>query len=150
MAIKKERIFSVGWDGYYEIEDNNSVPEGGIVLRNVTHGCYNLAKEIGVIKIWVTVGDGKAIPLTLGPTDFEISDYKSFWVSSPKPPQQFSEYPPVRSVSITYTSKNPVVEGGSKIKITQTYIFTQYSDYPAHEPGGVLTAARIFPLIKFI
>src|SRR5205823_5151240 len=32
---------------------------------------------------------------------------------------------------------------------TQEYIFTDYSRTPFHEPAGVLTAGRLYPLLRF-
>jgi hypothetical protein len=35
------------------------------------------------------------------------------------------------------------------LSITQRYIFTNYSNSPSHEPSGILTVARLYPLLKF-
>jgi hypothetical protein len=37
----------------------------------------------------------------------------------------------------------------SSVEITQTYLFSKYSNNPSHEPTGGLTAARFFPLITY-
>lgn len=63
----------------------------------------------------------------------------------------------VKGLRMTYTSMEAfdVVQPSlvhpnyGKLRVTQTFLFTKYDKEPPHEPGGVLRAARIFPLIRF-
>lgn len=42
--------------------------------------------------------------------------------------------------------KNPDYK---RLMVTQTFLFTRYGMEPPHDPGGLLAAARIFPLVRF-
>jgi len=52
------------WELDYWLEDDGFLPDGGIILSDVKHGGYNLAKEIRVIGFWIefeTFTKGKSI-----------------------------------------------------------------------------------------
>lgn len=41
------------WELDYWLEDDGFLPDGGVILSDVKHGGYNLAKEIRVIGFWI-------------------------------------------------------------------------------------------------
>ena len=43
----------------------------------------------------------------------------------------------------------PAYKGGEQFTFTQSYLFTDYNKSPEHEPGGIVNAARIYPLFRF-
>ena len=68
---------------------------------------------------------------------------------------QFQKYSYLTGLQTTYELTDDFkVSGNSNVDmknvhITQTFLFSRYSNNPPHEPSGGLTAARLFPLIKF-
>lgn len=154
---------SSGWTFDYEM-----LTQGGLVLRNVKHDNYNLAKDIRVVGLWVFPVDETVEPkyFLLGsdyletdpplnpnlpylrftqlnaPAPFDIYSAK---VGSPAGLQ--AKYR--TRTKVFYNENLPDDPQDAILNIEQTYIFCKYGNNPAHEPGGVLQAARLFPLIKF-
>jgi len=143
------KITGEGWRSSYFVNSDGSLPPGGIVLQKTRHESYNLANDIRVIKIWLDEGLSTESSVTLGTDDFEPAKPVSILTKADKPPFPFGEYKPKHCIKAVFESINPVIPGGSKLKIVQTYILTEYSSNPAHEPSGSLSATRLFPLIQF-
>ena len=139
----------IGWKYKSNITDTAKFPKGGLVLSEISHDMHDLAKEIRVIKIWLTLDNDKHIPLILDADTFIMTQYDSKKNNTRKAPVPFSIYDAVEWIRAEFISKKPVTEGGSRLKIIQEFIFTRYDNEPNHEPTGGLWAARIFPLVKF-
>jgi hypothetical protein len=58
-------------------------------------------------------------------------------------------YAPRLKVSARYEMRNLVYETDQKMDIELAFLFTEYSKDPSHEPGGIVTAARIYPTLTF-
>ncbi|WP_343606641.1 hypothetical protein [Fluviicola sp.] len=183
------------WYMEYDAEKDGSLPDGGIILRNVRHDNYNLAKEIRVIGFWIefeTFTNGKSTakqhkffalnkatftygnqgkPLLLDERSDsalkKIKDLKSkklydkqdknqkkkydSYINILDNLQNFSKYHFIKGIQEKYLLKSTFDFENcefSGVNITQTYLFTDYQDRPAHEPSGALKAARLFPLVK--
>jgi hypothetical protein len=148
-----------GWTG-----DCVIAKPGGLILQNVKHDGFKLARDIRVTRIWA--GKDPGVPndwlsYKLGAPDFpaiedKISenredDPKHPYVAAPKL-HLLANYPRAGELSAEFNSPGAVlkVDGESNpLFITQRYLFTKYSDTPFHEPLGVLTAARLYPLLQF-
>lgn len=139
------------WSGFYEMTD-----KGGLVIQTVSHLPYRLANDIRLTSIWVNPDDENKKQIHLGDNDFFSIDNKDNYETSSEitsePP--FDKYPKLKGLQAKYTSKKFVYEDDNdkddaKIEITQKFVFTKYDKNPPHEPGGVLTAARLFPLTQF-
>ena len=133
--------------------------DAGLVMYDISHDSHYLADDIRVVSIWINPGQENETKLRLGLADFELFSDLSVRpdprkpemgvTSSMKPPYQFSDYPTVVYAQAVFQSREEIFPGGSKLRVTQTYVLTDYSLTPAHEPGGVLSAARLFPLLEF-
>jgi hypothetical protein len=138
------------------------VPHGGLALRDVFHQGYSLARDIRVIGLQIfPEKEGEAARfLRLGPPDFrQIDETDSFvspaaefepLVSQPRQaPKPFNAYNVQKELRVKWVSREPVFgKGSGPLFVTQRYLFTDYSDKPAHEPTGTLTASRLFPLVE--
>jgi hypothetical protein len=68
---------------------------------------------------------------------------------------QFQKYEFIKGLQTKYSLKNELSIKDNKnidmksFSIIQTFLFSKYSNNPSHEPSGALSAARLFPLIKF-
>ncbi|MDB5226217.1 MAG: hypothetical protein JWN78_410 [Bacteroidota bacterium] len=167
------------------IPPNSLTPgDGGIILKDIKHDNYSLAKEVSVIGFWVEIGEykngkrEKDMPkqfLFLDKQTFKFGDVKRLKEVKPKITktelynlkgdeqtvmnelEKFNMYGFVGgSMRVTYTLTSKLSEifkvdhiDFEGLEITQTFLFSRYSNDPAHEPSGGLTAARFFPLIKF-
>ncbi len=136
--------------------DYDMVPNYGLVLRNVRHADYRLANDIRVAGVWIgtappgagevpkrlKLNDSAAMPLTafLSPSD---------GVAIPAP-EPFGVYLPRFSTAATFTSPSPIIDGGTEVlTVMQKFLFCPHGINPPHEPGAVLPAARMFPLVSF-
>ncbi|MBA2611327.1 MAG: hypothetical protein H0U95_05095 [Bacteroidetes bacterium] len=160
-----------GWEYTYDLYDEKGdvdkrrvdkgwVPKGGLAIKNVYHNGYSFAKDIRVVSIWVFPKNTERFEpkqLVLGPPDFiqiPINEHSQpFSPNVQKPltaPLNFSSFNTESALEVRWVSKEPIFsdkKGKSRhIVITQTYIFTDYNNEPRHEPSGVLTAARLFPI----
>jgi hypothetical protein len=64
----------------------------------------------------------------------------------------FSHYNNLFGLRVFFSSKTPYLEGtpnACSVGIRQEYLFGDYGKHPAHEPGAVLDATRLFPLLRF-
>ncbi len=187
----KDNLGSV-WEAEYNLLDDGTLPDYGIVLKNVKHDNYNFAKDIRVMGFWVELQEfrnfvpqlptRKYLPFNheffafenasdidklnkyrMSSKRFSISKEKMNvlfpqeksdeidWNAALKELAYFSEYEFLdglrTKVKVKKNSIFPVNCEYSNLEITQTFLFTKYSDKPSHEPTGGITATRIFPLI---
>ena len=127
----------------------------GLVMYDLAHQGHYLATDVRVANLWIEPGSADEKKLQLGLADFELHgelfkrpDRSGMSVSNAlRPPYQFSDYPPVAFIQASFLSREAIDIAGNKLLVTQTYILTAYGSTPAHEPGGVLAAARLFPLV---
>ncbi len=146
--------------------DYAALPLGGLVLANVRHDDYQMARDIRIVRIWVYPVDADKEPQSfyLGSDELPYETPEASVQTFPKP-EAFSAPPPYDiytkpgaggpgGLRAKYKTKKKVFgddkdEDDDYLSITQTFIFTRYGKNPPHEPGGVLEAVRLFPLIKF-
>lgn len=138
------------------------VPHGGLTLRDVFHQGYSLARDIRVIGLQIFPEKEGEAPrfLRLGPPDFRQIDETDSFLSPPaefdplasqpsRAPKPFNAYNVQKELRVKWVSREPVLgKGSGPLFVTQRYLFTDYSDKPAHEPTGTLTASRLFPLVE--
>jgi hypothetical protein len=190
----KDNLGSV-WEAEYDLLDDGTLPDNGIVLKNVRHDNYNLAKDMRVLGFWVEVEEFKNnISIGFCSHYFPfIRDYFNFDNPSMEDKGTKFRMPEKRRIkgagqgffsnlfnenirgfdaniaaqSLGAFNQYGFIDGlrtvvklkpnkvfptnyeHSNIEITQTFLFTKYSDEPSHEPTGGLHAARIFPLITY-
>jgi hypothetical protein len=142
-----------GWRFDYQV-----VPGSGLVLRKVSNANYRLARDMRVIAVWIGAGDPS--DPTTQPQKLRLGDQitpangdqdnPTTIIQVPPLPADFNYYRTLFGVSATFATPVPVLGPGSDvIAITQDYQFAPYGIDPPHEPGGVLTAARLLPLVSF-
>jgi len=151
-------------------------PDGGIVLKDITHQQYHFARDVRVIGFWITYDKIEKTGSTedkrfyvidrsnftfqciekLSASDLDLKkqdattppDTLKYFLSSL---MAFNFYPFIYAIRAIYRSKDsffpPNCDMG-KLTINQSYLFSAYSSSPAHEPTGGLTAARFSPQIN--
>jgi hypothetical protein len=150
-------------------------PKGGIILKNVKHDGYNLAKDIRITRIWLFGDDnGKEVAedfkliwkdskRNTPDADFELldfrlkSDTKNINIASPviNSDRVFAKYTPVGFIYAKYKliqKKESFFfskESDAPFFFEQKVLLTDYGRNPAHEPGAILDATRLFPLTSF-
>lgn len=164
MAKLTKKFKSGGWRFDYDMLD-----KGGLVIANVLHSGFHLAKDVRVVRVWINADDPDPAgrkSLFLGTADFEVLSrdptylrYISF--NAPPPFDVYTKDAPKGPAGVQAVYRTRAKVFGSPgdpdakdpdddyLTIEQSFIFTKYGKDPAHEPGGVLPAARVFPLIKF-
>jgi hypothetical protein len=136
-----------GWAFEYE-----GVPDFGLVLRNVSHSLYRLARDIRVVAVWVaeTSPEDSSKPgvprkLRLGSAALPLIQAPATSKMPPAHPD-FGFYRMLTGVSASFGGS---VGPGSGLIVRQEYQFGPYGMNPPHEPGGVLPATRFLPLVTF-
>ncbi len=149
---------------------NYSLREGyGLVLRNIRHGAYLFSTDIRVVGIQIgqcagldpLVVRNLQEPLRLGttpvprigeflPNSLPVPpDEAPAWLSKRDESLIFS-YPNPKALSVFFRTTGPALTDGSeKLVLRQTYLFTDYGKNPPHEPGALVNAARLYPLLVF-
>jgi hypothetical protein len=138
--------------------------QGGLVLRDITHALFHLARDIRVVRVWVDTeypdssahsGHGQRqdyvlnspeLPLVAGPMLEETG------ILTKNPSQFFNSYHNMFALLAHYRSTVPYLAGtanAAPLDIMQQYLFGNYGKNPPHEASGLLDAARIFPLTYF-
>ena len=131
-------------------------PNEGLILQNVSHASYFFARDMRIAGIWVGYHDPAAPsqvafkkPYKLNSSDLPGVGLEELEGDIPRPPD-FPFYKPVQGVRADFKTSSPVFGAGSEVlELTQEYLFAAYGLDPPHEPGAVLNAARMFPLVKF-
>lgn len=136
---------------------------GGLILNDVRHGAYPLAKDIRVTRVWVAAPpprtrSGGPDPLlkTKKKRSFVLGDdilptNQPFeLIRGGQAPGDFAIYPIAGGLGVDYEVGTGIPDvRNDTLVINQRYLFGHYSQHPAHEPGSVLRAARFFPLLTF-
>jgi len=143
------------WDLEYDIG------RGGIILRNVKHDNFNLAREIRVTRIWIC-DDDPAASFSLNYVSFELNspempmrdarEIEASGVELNSPSAAFSSYHNVFGLDASYATSADYLAGtpnACRPLVSQRYLFGNYGRNPPHEPGAVLDATRLFPLLSF-
>ena len=131
--------------------------DAGLILQDVRHWQHLLATDMRVTSLWV----GKMLSsdpflvnhvrkLALGSSHLPLKDstrHKSI--------EQLILIAPFlapASIGARYESTGPVLGNATDTEplvVEQEYLFTDYGKDPPHEPGAVVNAARIYPLLTF-
>jgi hypothetical protein len=153
-----QRFNSGGWSFRYGM-----LRRGGLALGNVMHDHFNLARDIRVTRIRVTSVTGEEVSFRLGAEDLDVDESDGSylrWMGF-HAPAPFDVYTArgrdargpagiqARYVTRTRVFGDDTDDDDDVLAIEQSFIVTPYGKDPVHEPGGVLEAARLFPLVKF-
>jgi hypothetical protein len=129
-----------------------AVPDSGLVLRNISHDNYRLARDMRVVAVWVseTSPEDPASPapprkLRLGSAGLPPIAPPAI-SKMPPPPADFGFYRTLTGVSASYGGS---IGPGSDLIVRQDYQFAPWGKNPPHEPSGNLDAARHLPLVTF-
>jgi len=141
------------WKTDYGIE-----PKGGLVLQNVSNDLFSLAKDMRVTAMWIGSHDpaaaSKPATAVLKKLNLASGELKAtspaaeIAASALAAPANFICYVPEAGLRAEYQTPNTVL-GGDQLSVTQEFLFCPYGLNPPHEPGAVLRAARLFPLVSF-
>jgi hypothetical protein len=123
----------------------------GVVLTNLAHENYRLGQDIRLSALWIgwqSPEDPSAPPpekLRLASSPLVELAAPAVNKSPPLPPD-FGFYRMLTSVSAKYGG---ALRDGSYLTIWEDFEFAPWGMNPPHEPGGVLNAARLIPLLSF-
>ncbi|MEV0774066.1 hypothetical protein [Nocardia salmonicida] len=139
-----------GWS--MDLDDSGA---NGMVLHNVTHDGFSMASDIRITRLAIA----SQPPGRVGPDDLFDYVLGSAVMPAATPVtfpggyhRAFPYYQTPTGMSRDYVAKKPWLDGEPNVctlGLRQQYLFTDYGKDPPHEPGGVLDAARIFPLLTF-
>jgi len=154
MNILTQSIYPEMWscDANLITDPSSSNPEdsGGLTLANVRHDHFSLARDIRIVAIWVGSGLSPDKRMMLGGKD--LPAYTGIVHDPPQTVQLFADYPRAYELSTVFQTPGSVLGSGNDsqpLTLTQRYILTKESLKPYHEPLGVLTAARLYPIVQF-
>lgn len=127
---------------------------GGLVLQDVRHQQYLLAKDLRITRVWVgskTAAKPIVQDYMLGSPGLPL---KSATGIAPLPGEEALIAPfktPLHESAIFETARSALGSGTDTPKLTvqQDYLFTNYGKNPPHEPAGIVDAVRIYPLLTF-
>lgn len=138
---------------------------GGVILTDVRHDHFNVARDIRAVRVWVDTEypqrtDGRnLVSFVLNSPDLPASDGGIDVLEPTTTPGQLVNETPffigfntLFGLRAAYTSTPAYLSGSPnecRIEIAQRFLFTDYGKNPAHEPGGVLDACRLFPMLNF-
>jgi hypothetical protein len=137
-----------GWSFVANLRD-----DAGLVLNRVNHASHGFATDMRVVQVYVYPGGPDKFgvyqnrPYVLGSTEcpatgkIQVDESPTFSLLRP--------YRPALPISTTFEAAPPVAGGSQKVAFKQSYVFTEYNKSPSHEPGGLIDAARIYPLLRF-
>jgi hypothetical protein len=151
-----DRVAIGGWDLEHQLKP------GGLVLNNVSNHGFPLATDIRLARVWMAA---PGVLATVDPKHYwKDVTRRSFVPGTPdlpstgpvsrldrvRPPGDFGIYPVDGGLSATFETATALPKvRNDRLTITQRYLFGPYSKNPPHEPGAVLLAARMFPLLDF-
>lgn len=135
---------------------------GGLVLSNVRHDAYHLASDIRATRIWVdteppaTTSGRHRKSYVLGAPDLPMSAPARVLDPVPgattNPVQALSGYMNLFGIQADYATTTNYLDGtpnAAALEVIQRPLFSTYGKIPPHEPGAVLDATRLSPLLKF-
>lgn len=132
----------------------------GFYLSDISHAGHNFSPSIRLERIavtsftnqadWPDKGRGQLASYHV----FGLGDCKELaepkWVDLKKgTTDPLGYYAPRMKVGTTYTLDDVLAQKGQKMELSLSYLLTAYGKDPSHEPGGVVTAARIYPTLTF-
>jgi hypothetical protein len=151
--IEKRDTAGTGWAFTGRVDS-----KVGFYLEDITHDGYAFADSIRVERIAVAgfsdndryrdrndianyhvfgLGDCKEIT---APTLVELKSGAT---------DPLGYYAPRLKAVAKYEMRGLVYEADQKLEAELAFLFTDYSKDPSHEPGGIVTAARIYPTLTF-
>jgi hypothetical protein len=150
-----------GWK--YSDEVRTGKLGGGYILKDISHLGYPFASDIRVVRVFVADGSpdshnpeqnyGKATEincLTLGSQDMEPIQDNDRGAQISDAEKTILPYTPIHSISKSFQTKGGISKTLTQdLRVTQTYLFTNYDNSPSHEPSGLLRAARLYPMVQF-
>jgi hypothetical protein len=151
MAVldSKSRSSFGGWSWKVDLTD-----DAGLVLSEVSHAGFSFATDMRLVKIWVS----NASPDTTGAVTREFLPGSPDLPANPASIQERASptvtlirpYVPILELAATLQTQSAVLGGTSlPLRVEQSFIFTDYSRTPVHEPGAILSAARCYPVTRF-
>lgn len=142
------------------------VMDSGLVIRDVRHDGFNLAKDIRVTRVWIDteypvksdrkheldlkLNDGWNQFGLLATDDIKVRD--STTEKPVNPSSAFSHYTNKFELTASYRSNEAYLKDTPNhciLDVKQRYQFGNYGTNPAHEPTASLKATRLFPLLSF-
>jgi hypothetical protein len=145
-----------GWELDY------GIGPGGLVLSKVGNHGYPLATDMRIARLWVAAPTLGAIT---DPARYRASVPRRSFVPGSgdmpalgpvtrlpdtRAPGAFAIHPTHGGLAATFETATAIPTlRNDRLTVTQRYLFGAYSKNPPHEPGAVLTAARLFPLLEF-
>jgi hypothetical protein len=147
--------------------DSSVQPGYGVVLKNVRHQLHMYATDIRVVGLRVasSVADGaigKGTPIRLGsdacPRVESFDDGAPVLkpddpLPSPSPRdwRLIRSYPnpQIYAPALFRTKGAALADGSQPLLVSQCYVMTDYGKDPPHEPGALVNAARLYPLLLF-
>lgn len=144
----KACAFASGWTFHADLRD-----DAGLVLERVRHAEHSFASDLRIAAVHVfpagpdAGGYYTAFRYVLGsPACPSVDGVMTLEVPSTKP--LLRPYSPAQQLSASFAAA-PTGPAGTSIALKQTYVFTDYNKSPTHEPGGLIDAARLYPLLRF-
>jgi hypothetical protein len=141
------------WDLNYDLV------EGGLVIQAVKHDGFRLAHDVRVTRLWVdaewpaSTSSKNLRNFKLNSADLPATTATVTVLKQPSNPDPaFKGYATPFGLEASFSSKNKYLAGTPNecdITVTERFLFATYGKNPAHEPGGVLDATRLFPLLEF-
>jgi hypothetical protein len=143
-----------GWSFHWVLEE----PGVGYIVQALKHDGISYIFDLAVERILVSrhpkAGSKNVVALKLSPNDTGKPKVKR--VSGPdlthpgaKAKDPLGFYTPRLSVKTVYEVTELFDEPNQRMTIEYELLFTAYGKNPSHEPSGVLSAARIYPVIRF-
>ena len=146
MPIGKVKDATTGWQ-YQGALDRTL----GYVINDLRHDQHRFAHEIFVALVMVQSHDGRTETFQLGTGNVNVQIVNGPATRSYTPKREkapLGHYTVRFKVSTTYKIHGLFGEPNQTLFIEQATLFTRYVKDPAHEPGGILKASRLYPLIR--
>jgi hypothetical protein len=144
----KNFALSSGWTFHADLRD-----DAGLVLNHVRHADNSFASDMRIASVYVFPGAPNQWGVyqnrqyVLGRNECPSVD-GHISLDVPEATSLIRPYKPAQQLSATFLAA-PAVTGGERITFKQMYVFTDYNKSPTHEPGGLIDAARLYPLLRF-
>jgi hypothetical protein len=132
-------------------------PTAGFYLSDISHDGHYLAASIRLERIGVAAIGEHSASRKSDPANYQVFGLGAATEVAAPTVQRLGEgatdprgfYAPHFKVSTKYELESLVYESDQKMELELAYLFTRYNKDPSHEPGGIIPAARIYPLLTF-
>lgn len=129
----------------------------GFYISDVFHDSHHFASSIRVERVAVTAIAEGTKPRT-DPDNFEFFglgdcdeiDAPTIVKLAKGTTDPLGYYAPRFKATAKYRRKKLLGEADQTIDFTLEYLFTAYGKDPSHEPGGIISAARVYPTLTFL